>query len=142
MNGPPPRNNRWVEDERDRSSGGGGARWQDRVGDRDDWTQPLPRNEVLEAELFSSSTNGGTSVQYDDIPVEATGDDVPTSINTFADIKLTEIIRMNITLARYERPTPVQVCVCVCIYLVVVLQGLGFTLVWPRLHIYTYPIFL
>ncbi|KAK8379139.1 hypothetical protein O3P69_019169 [Scylla paramamosain] len=117
MNGPPPRNNRWVEDERDRSSGGGGGRWQDRVGDRDDWTQPLPRNEVLEAELFSTSSNGGSSVQsnsginfdkYDDIPVEATGDDVPTSINTFADIKLTEIIRMNITLARYERPTPVQ----------------------------------
>ncbi|MPC59962.1 hypothetical protein E2C01_053996 [Portunus trituberculatus] len=27
-----------------------------------------------------------------------------------------------------------------CIYLVVVLQGLGLMLVWPRLHIYTYPI--
>ncbi|XP_050731808.1 ATP-dependent RNA helicase DDX3X-like isoform X6 [Eriocheir sinensis] len=119
VNGPP-RNNRWVEDERDRSaggSGGGGGRWQDRVGDRDDWTQPLPRNEVLEAELFTTSSTGGPAVQsnsginfdkYDDIPVEATGDEVPASINTFADIKLTELIRMNIALARYDRPTPVQ----------------------------------
>lgn len=60
--GGPPRNNRWVEDDRDRSSGGGGqggGRWQDRGNDRDDWSQPLARNEVLEAELFN---NVGPSV--------------------------------------------------------------------------------
>ncbi|XP_042232303.1 ATP-dependent RNA helicase DDX3X-like isoform X3 [Homarus americanus] len=118
VNGPP-RNTRWIEDERDRSSGGGGgggssnSRWQDRGNDRDDWAQPLPRNEVLEAELFTSTagpvSNSGINFdKYDDIPVEATGDDVPGSISSFADIKLTEIIKMNISLARYDRPTPVQ----------------------------------
>ncbi|XP_045598103.1 ATP-dependent RNA helicase DDX3X isoform X4 [Procambarus clarkii] len=112
----PPRNTRWIEDERDRSSGGGSSnsRWQDRGNDRDDWCQPLPRNEVLEGELFANATSGPVSNsginfdKYDDIPVEATGDDVPVAIGTFADIKLTEIIKMNISLARYDRPTPVQ----------------------------------
>ncbi|XP_053654717.1 ATP-dependent RNA helicase DDX3X isoform X2 [Cherax quadricarinatus] len=112
VNGPP-RNTRWIEDDRDRSSGGNSSsRWQDRANDRDDWSQPLPRNEVLEAELFTHAgpvSNSGINFdKYDDIPVEATGDDVPVAINTFADIKLTEIIKMNIALARYDRPTPVQ----------------------------------
>ncbi|XP_042875802.1 ATP-dependent RNA helicase DDX3X-like isoform X9 [Penaeus japonicus] len=113
--GGPPRNNRWVEDDRDRSSGGGGqggGRWQDRGNDRDDWSQPLARNEVLEAELFNNvgpSTNSGINFdKYDDIPVEATGEDIPACINSFADIKLTEIIKQNISMARYDRPTPVQ----------------------------------
>lgn len=60
--------------------------------------------------LFQSNS-GINFDKYDDIPVEATGDDVPMAIGSFADIKLTEIIRMNIGLARYDRPTPVQVCV-------------------------------
>ncbi|MPC83497.1 hypothetical protein E2C01_078209 [Portunus trituberculatus] len=52
------------------------------------------------------------------------------------------------TVLFYHWPTGLEsvnaVCMYLpsCIYLVVVLQGLGFTLVWPRLHIYTYPIFL
>ena len=50
--GPIPRNNRWVEDrDDDRKSG---QRWQDRLSsDKEDWTIPLNRNEVLEQELFS-----------------------------------------------------------------------------------------
>lgn len=40
--------------------------------------------------------------------MEATGDRVPEPINSFEDVKLTEIIRNNITLARYDTPTPVQ----------------------------------
>ncbi|XP_064097392.1 ATP-dependent RNA helicase DDX3X-like isoform X2 [Macrobrachium nipponense] len=113
VNGPP-RNNRWIEDERERSGGGGvnNSRWQERSNQQDDWSQPLARNEVLEAELFSNSgstSNSGINFdKYDDIPVEATGEDIPPSINSFADIKLTEIIRQNISMARYERPTPVQ----------------------------------
>lgn len=46
--------------------------------------------------------------KYEDIPVEATGDEVPAHITTFNDIKLTEIISNNIALARYDKPTPVQ----------------------------------
>lgn len=105
----PPRNNRWIEDDRDRSSGGqGGGRWQDRGNDRDDWSQPLARNEVLEAELFNNTNSGINFDKYDDIPVEATGEDIPPCINSFGDIKLTEIIKQNINMARYDRPTPVQ----------------------------------
>lgn len=40
--------------------------------------------------------------------MEATGDRVPEPINSFEDVKLTEIIRNNIALARYDTPTPVQ----------------------------------
>lgn len=72
------------------------------------------------------ATNSGINFdKYDDIPVEATGDDVPMAINTFTDIKLTEIIRMNIHLARYERPTPVQVCM---VYILKLMLYLSFTL--------------
>ncbi|ROT75338.1 putative ATP-dependent RNA helicase Pl10 [Penaeus vannamei] len=106
----PPRNNRWIEDDRDRGSSGGqgGGRWQDRGNDRDDWSQPLARNEVLEAELFNNTNSGINFDKYDDIPVEATGEDIPPCINSFGDIKLTEIIKQNINMARYDRPTPVQ----------------------------------
>jgi ATP-dependent RNA helicase DDX3X len=38
----------------------------------------------------------------------ATGESVPPNITTFDDIQLTEIIKNNITLARYDKPTPVQ----------------------------------
>ena len=64
-----------------------------------------------------------------DIPVEATGNDVPSGIDDviyltilvnlsfltilhtfqFSQIQLTEIIRGNIELANYSKPTPVQV---------------------------------
>lgn len=40
--------------------------------------------------------------------MEATGTSVPSHINSFEEVKLTEIIRNNINLARYDKPTPVQ----------------------------------
>lgn len=136
--GPPPVNTRWVEDDRDnrdrsdrrddrRSDDRGPprstSRWADddrRGGGRndDDWTKPLARNERLEIELFgkperedgssTSQTSGINFDKYDDIPVEATGDEVPKAINSFTEMKLTEIIQNNIALTRYTKPTPVQ----------------------------------
>lgn len=73
-----------------------------------DWTRPLARDQRLEAELFANGSSGINFDKYDDIPVEATGDNVPKSIATFEDVNLTEIIRSNITMARYTTPTPVQ----------------------------------
>lgn len=62
--------------------------------------------------LFLIQSNSGINFdKYDDIPVEATGENVPPAINSFNDIKLTEIIRSNIALSRYDRPTPVQVTI-------------------------------
>ena len=62
-------------------------------------------------------------LRYEDIPVEATGSDVPPAIESFADVSsvhstfcfyfsaqvsMTPVMKGNIELARYDRPTPVQ----------------------------------
>lgn len=59
-------------------------------------------------ELFSQGHTGINFEKYEDIPVEATGEDAPKHINSFDECSLTEIIRMNIELAHYTSPTPVQ----------------------------------
>ncbi|KAI5715446.1 hypothetical protein M8J77_016072 [Diaphorina citri] len=113
------------------SSGGGQNRWSDRGANRDagappptntrwsgyskggsgqpqDWSTLLPRDEQLEYELFGIGNTGINFNKYEDIPVEASGDDIPECINSFDDIQMTEIITNNIALARYDKPTPVQ----------------------------------
>lgn len=67
-----------------------------------------PRNERIELELFGIGNTGINFNKYEDIPVEATGNQVPPNINSFDDIKLTPIIQTNIQNARYDKPTPVQ----------------------------------
>ena len=111
-------------DRRGLSGGGDGGRAQD-------WLTPLNRNERLENELFGGGhgPSGINFDRYEDIPVEATGNDVPSGIDDviyltilvnlsfftilhtfqFSQIQLTEIIRGNIELANYSKPTPVQV---------------------------------
>jgi len=74
----------------------------------DDWSKPLPRNERVERELFGNSHTGINFDKYEDIPVEATGHDCPRHIESFCDIEFHEILRSNIELSRYSRPTPVQ----------------------------------
>ena len=46
--------------------------------------------------------------RYEDIPVEVTGSDAPSGINTFDDVQLTPIMKGNLELANYSTPTPVQ----------------------------------
>lgn len=119
----PPVNTRWQEpppaqkeqqyQQDDRYSGrssGFGGKWNQRAagGGEVDYTVPLPRNERLEQELFGTANTGINFNKYEDIPVEATGQQVPENISSFDDIKLTEIIRTNIKMARYDKPTPVQ----------------------------------
>jgi len=97
---------------------GGGNRWTNqndgrwnRMKDDNspiDWTKPLPRNERVEEELFGPGNSGINFEKYEDIPVEATGDDCPKNIEKFEDCDLGEIIQSNIQLARYATPTPVQ----------------------------------
>ncbi|XP_022910032.1 ATP-dependent RNA helicase DDX3X isoform X2 [Onthophagus taurus] len=98
-------NGRWGEDRRENNS-----RWSDRDGRRNDhdWTVPLPRDERIELELFGTGNTGINFSKYEDIPVEATGDKVPRHITSFEEVQLTEIIRQNIVMARYDTPTPVQ----------------------------------
>nr|CAI5839409.1 unnamed protein product [Callosobruchus analis] len=106
----------------DRGGGGGGGgsgsgggnsynngRWND--GGRrseNDWTIPMPRDERVEQELFGTGNTGINFSKYEDIPVEATGEKVPDHITSFEEVQLTELIRANIALARYDSPTPVQ----------------------------------
>uniref|UniRef100_A0A0K8S8X9 RNA helicase n=1 Tax=Lygus hesperus TaxID=30085 RepID=A0A0K8S8X9_LYGHE len=91
------------------SSGGGNDRWQEKPGHgHNDWSQLGPRDERLEVELFGNANTGINFNKYEDIPVEATGNQVPASINSFEDLQMTEIISNNIKLARYDIPTPVQ----------------------------------
>ncbi|KAK9504390.1 hypothetical protein O3M35_010730 [Rhynocoris fuscipes] len=93
-----------------RSGGGGNSgndRWQERPH-HNDWTTPLPRDERLEIELFGNANTGINFNKYEDIPVEATGDQVPPNITSFDELQMTNIISNNIRLARYDKPTPVQ----------------------------------
>jgi len=95
---------------RDRRDGGYNRRDDGRSTSSDDWTVPLPRNDRVEQELFSGGhgPSGINFDRYEDIPVEATGSDVPNGIEDFTQVKLTEIIAANIEMARYTKPTPVQ----------------------------------
>jgi len=88
--------------------GGGNSRWKEQ-SDSGNFTSLAPRDERLELELFGQDHTGINFSKYEDIPVEATGEDIPGHITTYDDCKMTEIIANNIQLARYERPTPVQV---------------------------------
>ncbi|ESO12467.1 hypothetical protein HELRODRAFT_105366 [Helobdella robusta] len=87
----------------------GGGKWNRYDEDSNaDWSKPLKRNEKIENELFGSCNTGINFDKYEDIPVEATGRDCPNPINSFSEIEMGEIIEYNISLCKYDRPTPVQ----------------------------------
>lgn len=68
----------------------------------------------VERELFGSPTDptkahtGINFSNYDDIPVEASGQDVPEPVLKFTNPPLDDHLINNIQLARYTVPTPVQ----------------------------------
>ncbi|XP_048351066.1 ATP-dependent RNA helicase DDX3X [Sphaerodactylus townsendi] len=86
---------------------GGNSRWSDKC-DEDDWSKPLAPSERMEQELFAGGNTGINFEKYDDIPVEATGNNCPPHIESFSDVDMGEIIMGNIELTSYTRPTPVQ----------------------------------
>lgn len=69
---------------------------------------PLARDERAELELFGERSTGINFDKYEDIPVEASGDNIPAHISSFDEVKLTEIVKNSIHLAGYDKPTPVQ----------------------------------
>lgn len=85
---------RWNDDrggDRYGSRGGGGGRYDSRGGSNgggggggqsEDWLSPLPRNERLEMELFGGGhgPSGINFDRYEDIPVDASGNDAPPGI--------------------------------------------------------------
>lgn len=72
------------------------------------------RNHKLERELFgdpndpSKQHTGINFEKYDDIPVEATGSEVPEPVTNFTSPPLDPVLLENITYSRYTTPTPVQ----------------------------------
>lgn len=91
-----------------RSNGSNGSRG--RNFDHDDWTTLQPRNEAYEKVLFSGAHTGINFDQYENIPVQVSGNTYPPPIETFqdSDLNLTPIIESNVALAQYTCPTPVQ----------------------------------
>ncbi|GFQ89991.1 ATP-dependent RNA helicase DDX3Y [Trichonephila clavata] len=89
-------------------------RWDRRSGiprndeDEEDWSRPLPRDERIERQLFGQGHTGINFEKYEDIPVEATGEDCPEQISNFLEMPLTELVCFNIEMAGYKSPTPVQ----------------------------------
>lgn len=81
------------------------------------WKEPtygpdglMPRDVRTERELFTAneSSAGLNFEKYNDIPVQAFGDDVPEPIQLFEDLNLGPVITHNIGLCQYKSPTPVQ----------------------------------
>ncbi|SCW03426.1 LAFE_0G10154g1_1 [Lachancea fermentati] len=75
---------------------------------------PAAKNEQLEVQLFGTPEDPGFQSSginfdnYDDIPVEATGNDVPDPITEFTSPPLDALLLENIQKARFTKPTPVQ----------------------------------
>ncbi|RMX76734.1 hypothetical protein D0868_16718, partial [Hortaea werneckii] len=96
---------------------GGGSKANTGAGDgqwRDGKHIPGPPNPRVERELFgavndpSKATTGINFEKYDDIPVEASGQNVPEAINLFTNPPLDDHLITNIDMAGYKVPTPVQ----------------------------------
>ncbi|KAI3535486.1 DEAD/DEAH box helicase [Colletotrichum abscissum] len=94
--------------------GGGQARGSGDGQWRDGKHIPGPVNPRVERELFgtpddpSKQHTGINFEKYDDIPVEASGHDVPEPVLTFSNPPLDNHLIGNIEMARYKVPTPVQ----------------------------------
>mmetsp|Transcript_21488 Transcript_21488/g.72320 ORF Transcript_21488/g.72320 Transcript_21488/m.72320 type:complete len:589 (-) Transcript_21488:47-1813(-) len=92
---------------------GGGRRWDEGPGGG---RGSRERNKRLEIEIFGEppaeteeEIKAGINFdKYDNIPVEVSGKDAPSSVNDFKDLGLPDVIMQNIELSRYKRPTPIQ----------------------------------
>ncbi|TGO17104.1 hypothetical protein BPAE_0450g00050 [Botrytis paeoniae] len=97
---------------------GGGGGGQARGGGDGQWRDGKhiagPANARLERELFgvaddpTKQQTGINFEKYDDIPVEASGQDVPEPVLKFTNPPLDDHLIKNIELAHYKVPTPVQ----------------------------------
>ncbi|KAF2435134.1 DEAD-domain-containing protein [Tothia fuscella] len=97
--------------------GGGGSSGPSGSGDGK-WIEGKhvagPANARVERDLFgvlNDPTKQQTGInfeKYDDIPVEASGQDVPDPVNAFTNPPLDDHLLTNIELSGYKVPTPVQ----------------------------------
>ncbi|GLT39454.1 hypothetical protein SLA2020_136430 [Shorea laevis] len=95
-----------------RGSGGGGGGWGGRSAGwdrgREREVNPFAEEDHTEQAFCEHENTGINFDAYEDIPVDARGDDVPPPVNTFAEIDLGEALNLNIRRCKYVKPTPVQ----------------------------------
>ncbi|CAN0927488.1 DEAD-box ATP-dependent RNA helicase 37 [Linum grandiflorum] len=90
-------------------SGYGGGYNNNRGGGWNREVNPFGEEEAeAECEPSGQDSTGINFDAYEDIPVDASGDNVPPPVNTFAEIDLGEAVNRNIQRCKYVRPTPVQ----------------------------------
>lgn len=93
--------------------GGGGGRFARDNGGRGASKVP---NMAIERELFGEGVHGDKAhvttginfAEYDKIPVDASGRDVPEHCESFEETGLNERILTNVKLCGYHKPTPIQ----------------------------------
>jgi len=85
----------------------GSGSWGGGRGGRE--LNPFPLEEATpEVAIFNQENNGINFDAYEDIPVETSGENIPQSVNTFAEIDLGPALNENIRRCKYVKPTPVQ----------------------------------
>ena len=99
---------RWKDPQRSAGDAGrpmqdnrysGNARWKG--GNEENWTTPLQRDERLEVEMFGTGNSGINFDKYEDIPVEATGNDVPSHIDSVTAKRLDSHFKILSKLKKY-----------------------------------------
>ncbi len=116
--GPPRTNSRWSSIDSG-GGGGGGSYGRGGSGYRRDATRVNERgfhgdmrpDKRLERQLFEREDQQTTGINfdnYDKIPVETSGDDVPDPIEEYSVDSIGEDLYRNTQLCGYNKPTPVQ----------------------------------
>ena len=123
----PPTNSRWSNVNMGSGGGGGGGRQSSYrggvgYGGRRDSGMGAPTNERgfhgdmrpdkrLEQRLFDRSDKQTTGINfdnYDKIPIEVSGEDIPDPLDSYAEESIGEDLFRNTQLCGYNKPTPVQ----------------------------------
>ncbi|TPX43029.1 hypothetical protein SeMB42_g04893 [Synchytrium endobioticum] len=74
-----------------------------------DYPEIKPRDPRIEQQLYGAQMSSGINFEkYDDIPVEASGSQVPNPIGNFGESEIHVLCKSNVALAGYSNPTPVQ----------------------------------
>ena len=90
-----------------RNQGGYGGNSWGGEHESDPFIQDDARKKEVDA-LFTAENTGINFDAYEDIPVEATGENVPEPISSFEEIELGAEIAANVRRCKYTKPTPVQ----------------------------------
>lgn len=64
--------------------------------------------EVIDDALEGTNETNNNLEAYEDIPVQASGDNIPPPVATFAEIGLGDGLKKNIRRCNYVKPTPIQ----------------------------------